>query len=174
MSDLEIQFSEIQQKREKLDRIEDKLNATLVDLSNRSVVPTKTESVRETIIEIVRKSGGRLRRLEIGEAEARPWAIENDSPLNHTIPTYGEESQFTLYSHVVELQADGSLESVRQILGQATSQGWLMATKSLTMTPTALKESPMSLELRLVLFGLGPKEREVEEEFAFIDRPSIR
>ena len=90
------------------------------------------------------------------------------------IPTYGEESQFDLHSHVVELRADGSLESVRQILNEVTGQGWLMTTKYLAMTPTALRESPMSIELRLVLFGLGPKEREIEEEFAFIDRPSIR
>ena len=85
------------------------------------------------------------------------------------MPLYGEESRFVLHTHVVELQADGSLQSVRKILSSITNHGWLMTTKGLTMVPTGVRESPVNLELRLVLYGLGPNESEPEDEFAQIN-----
>jgi hypothetical protein len=166
MSQLETRFAENQQRARQLQRIEDKLTGELETLLARSVDPTKTESVRETLIKIVRQAGGRIRRLEVSEDETRIWAARNDDPRNDTMPLYAEESKFVLHTRLVELQADGSLESVRQILAQVSSQGWLMTTKGITAVPTSVRESPVNLEMRLELYGLSANESETEEEFA--------
>ena len=166
LGELEIKFVETQQREKQMDRIEAKLTGELERLLAHSFDPSKTEAVREALIEIVRQSGGRLRRLEIAEGETRPWKIENDDPRSETTQLDGEESRFVLHTHQVELQVDGSLESVRQILSSVANQGWLMTTKGLTAVPTSVRESPVNLELRFVLYGLGPKEREPEEDFA--------
>ena len=166
LGELEIKLVEAQQREQRMDRIEAKLTSELERLLAHSFDTTKTEVVREALIKIVRQSGGRLRRLEIAKGETRPWNIEDDDPRLETTPFIGEESRFVLHTHEVELQADGSLESVRQILSSVANHGWLMMTKELTATPTSVRESPVNLERRLVLYGLGPQEREPEEDFA--------
>lgn len=166
LGELDDKLVEAQQREKQIDRIEAKLTDELENLLTRSFDPTKTEAVREALIKMVRQSGGRLRRLEIAEGETRPWNIENDDPRSETTQFNREESRFVLHAHQVELQADGSLESVRQILSSVANQGWLMTTKGLTAVPTSVRESPVRLELRFVLYGLGPNEREPEEDFA--------
>ena len=116
LGELEIEFVEAQQREKQMDRLGAKLTGELDRLLAISFDPSKTEEVRETLIEIVRQSGGRLRRLEIAEGETRPWKIENDDPTSEITQLDGEESRFILHTHQVELQADGSLESIRQIL----------------------------------------------------------
>ena len=163
---LESEFVQAQQREKRMDRIEAKLTGELDRLLAHSFDATKTETVREALIEIVRHSGGRLRRLEIAEGETRPWKVENDDPRKQTTQLDGEESRFVLYTQQVELQADGSLESVRQILKNVFDQGWLMTTKGLSVAPTSVRKSPVNLDLHFVLYGLGPNEREPEEDFA--------
>lgn len=170
LGELEIKFAEAEQREMRLSQIETKLTSELGTLLAHSVDPTKTESVREVLIEIVRESGGRLRRLEIAEGETRPWKIKNDDARSDTTHlNIEEESRFVLHAHQVELQADGSLESVRKILSSVANQGWLMTTRNLTAVPTSVRESPVNLELRFVLYGLGLNEREPEEDFAYLN-----
>lgn len=166
LGELEIKLVEAEQREKRMDRIEAKLTGQLARLLAQSFDPTKTEVVREALIKIVRQSGGRLRRLEIAKGDTRPWNIQDDDPRLETTPLIGEESRFILHSHQVELQADGSLESVRHILSSVANHGWFMTTKELTAAPTSVRESPVNLELRFILYGLGIKEREPEEDFA--------
>ena len=166
LAELETRLVVTQQRKRQLDRIEGRLTDELTTMSTRSIDISKRESVRETLIEIVRQSGGRLRRLEISDGETRAWAIENDDPRNDSMPPYGEESRFALHTQLVDLQADGALDSVRQILRSVADQGWLMTTRGLTVAPTSIRESPVNLELHLVLYGLSPNKREPEEDFA--------
>jgi hypothetical protein len=171
LSDLESKYAQVQVQQTMMARVEGKLTSELENLLTRSIEPSNIETVREALVESVRQAGGRLRRLEIAAGETRPWGIENDDPRNGTIPLDGEESKLILHSHVIDLQADGSLETVRQILSGVDNQGWLKITKSLTMAPTGLRESPVSLELRLVVYGLGPKPHEPEADFAIRIEP---
>jgi hypothetical protein len=166
LTELENRSAELRERNEQLDRIDKRLTSSLEELSSRSIDPTKTEHVREEIVEIVRKAGGRIRRLEIPNGERRNWAIDGDQVKNGTMPIYAEESEFDLHTHTVELQVDGSLQSIQTILREITNQGWLMTTKELSMAPTSVRESPLSLELRLVLYGLAPRQQEQYEEFA--------
>lgn len=166
LTELESKFAELRKRNEQLDRIDQKLTNNLQDLNSRSIDSMNVESVREAIVEIVRQAGGRIRRLEIANGERRTWAIDGDMAENGTMPIYGEESNFELHTHTVELQVDGSLESIQTIMRRIFDTGWLMTTKGLTMRPTPIRESPVNLELRLVLYGLTPRTKEEQEEFA--------
>lgn len=167
LTELENRFAELRQRNKQLDLIDSKLTSRLKDLSDRSIDPLKTEHVREAIVEIVRQTAGRVRRLEIPTGESRIWATKDDQIQNSTMPIYGEESDFELHTHTVELQVDGSLQSIQTILRRITDQGWLMTTTELTLAPTLVRESPVTLELQLVLYGLVPHQREQPEEFAY-------
>ena len=57
LGELEIQFVQAQQREKRMDRIEAKLTGELDRLLARSFDPTKTDTVREALIEIVRQSG---------------------------------------------------------------------------------------------------------------------
>ncbi len=164
---LELRFSELSERNAQLDRIESKLTSNLNDLNSRSIDPSKTEMVREAIVEIVRKAGGRIRRLEIPNGERRAWASDGDSVRSSTMPMYAEESSFELHTHSVELQVDGSLKSIQRVLEQVTDQGWLMTTKELTITPTTVIESPVSLDVQLTLYGLVTRQQKQQEDFAY-------
>lgn len=166
LTELENKVAQLQARNEQLDRIDARLTDKLQNLSSRSIDPSKVEAVRETIVEIVRQAGGRIRRLDIPTGERRSWALDGDMVQNGTMPIYGEESNFELHTHTVELQADGSLESIQAILRDVIAQGWLMTTKGLSMTPTSVRESPVNLELQLALYGLTPRKKEEHEEFA--------
>ncbi len=162
-----------------LTRIDSKLGSELESLSHRSTNPTEKNDIRERLVRIVRDAGGRLRRLEIGDVETRPWAIEGDDPRHDTMPFYGEESNFVLHTHTVEMQADGSLETVRQVIAEIEGQGWLMTLSGLTASPTGVVESPVTLEIQLVLYGLGerearPEDEEFEEDFARVGTQTLR
>ncbi len=166
LGDLEVEFTEATYQRAMLDRIEGKLNGELQSLLDRSVEPNTREAVRDRLVEIVRRAGGRIRRLELADSESRPWALEDDDPRHDMMPTYGEESRFILHTHLVELQIDGSLQSVRETLGQIMNQGWLMTTRFLTVVPTESQESPLSLELRLVMYGLVQEDPDAQGDLA--------
>lgn len=167
LSELEGRFTELKVRNAQLDRIESKLTSKLEELKARSIDPPKTEMVRETIVEIVRKAGGRIRRLEISNGERRVWAVEGDNARDTAMPIYAEESSFDIHTHIVELQVDGSLKSIQTILEEVTNQGWLMTTKELNITPKAVLESKVSLELQLVLCGLAPRQQEQKDDFAY-------
>ena len=71
LRELQTEFAAAEQQKVQLSRIEAKLGNELDSLLARSIDPSNTETVRETIIEFVRQSGGRIRRLEIPEGETR-------------------------------------------------------------------------------------------------------
>jgi hypothetical protein len=165
LTELEAQLAENQTYHSNLVRVKSKLNAELDALSARSIDPTRTEQIRESLLQIIRQAGGQPRRIEIDAPSVRPWAVRQDDARRDTPPLYGEESNFVLYKHVVQLQADGSLETVRQIINDVYQQGWLMTTKGLTANPTGVPETPVTLEIQLLLYGLGPNDNASKEEF---------
>ena len=116
-------------------------------------------------------AGARLRNLDVGKSEARVWAIDGDDPKAATMPPYADESDFELVTHTVDLRADGSLESVRKIMRDIISQGWLLTTTGMKIVPTGVRETPISIELRITLYGLRVRpEEELDEDLAYLSR----
>lgn len=161
---LETTLIDTQQRQMSLNKVEKKLASEIDVFVAQSVDDSNIESVREQLIEIVRSSKARLRRLEISPGESRNWASEGDDARNESVPIYGDNSTFILYTHEIELHADGSLDAVRQIIRDVTGHGWLMTTKTLLTAPSGSQASPMILEIRLIVYGLTPSEENPDSE----------
>ncbi len=164
--EMDDQFAQVQQSHRRLDEIESKLNDELKDHLIRSVDPEKAHSIRSTLIELIRDSGGRLRSLELGKGRERPWAIEGDDPRLDSMPLYSEESEYVLFSHEIELRIDGTVETVAEVMRRIASRGWYMTTSSMMLMPTEGNLPLVSAEMRLRVFGLIPKPEDAGEQFA--------
>lgn len=162
INDLEDEIAQVRQRQVALQRIESKLDSELTPFLEHNITADRIESVREALIETVRSSKALLRQLEIVPAEPRVWMAEDDA-RNNTAPLYGLDSRFVLHTHSVELQADGTLDAIKKIIDSIHRQSWLAMTKTLNIVPTTTKATPVTLELRLTVFGLEPA-KEVEAE----------
>lgn len=165
---MQAEFDETKRRRHQLLAIEAKLNRELTSARKRGVGPKDIDSVRETIIKMVRDAGASLRRLEVSEDEMRQWSVDNDNPRADTMPLYSEASPFRLHKHHVEIQANGSFRSVGRILKAVNTSGWLMSTKDMLITPSGSSGSLASIEFNLLLYGLefAPEQSLDDEEFA--------
>ena len=163
---LDNQAEQVDQRDKRLRRIETKIVSNLIDSQQRSITPENAEDVRNQLIAIIRGSGGRLRSLDIDEGRQRPWALENDNPHADSIPRFAEESNYVLHKHEVEMRVDGSVHTLEKVLDGIANQNWFMSTSSLLMNPTDGKSSTITLELRLLVYGLTARPEEPEEEFA--------
>ncbi|QDT07115.1 hypothetical protein K227x_55400 [Rubripirellula lacrimiformis] len=179
---LESKLTSVRQRQDALNKIEQTIASETGQFFNRNVTKEKIESAREQLIEIVRVSKARLRRLEITPSDPRIWASENDDARNDAMPIYGEPSGFVIQSHTIELEADGSLDAIGGIIQSISKQGWLMSTKNVTVGPTNTSASPIKLEMRLVAYGLSvaeeptdaEEERDLEDIAAVSTQNSIR
>ena len=163
MDALQVEFADANQCRTQLRRIETTLSRELAQAQGRSVSPPDINEIREALIAMVREAGTSLRRLEIGDNEARVWAREGDSPRDDSAPIYGASSGFLLDKHIVQLQADGNMASVKKLLKSLTSHRWLMTTKGLQLSPMESKKSSVALDITLILYGLEPAPEESDE-----------
>lgn len=163
---LQVQLSQSQARKNQLDRIESRIAGELEAGSARTTDPRNKQLVRERLIEFVRESGGRVRRLEIEIGQTRPWAASGDDPHSDSLPLGEPESRFLLYTHNLELRAEGTLASVQRILHGIASHGWLMTTESMTVMPSGSPEAPVKLEIQLILYGLEFADRLLDDEFA--------
>ncbi len=168
------ELKQIRDRSERLIQIEENLNEKLNSLNTRSINPETKDLVREQLVEIVRRHGGRLRSLEVHTGIVRPWATSGDNPLADAMPEFGEESEYVLHSHDVELRADGTLGSIEDIIASIAQEGWFASTRSMNVLPTGKPEAPAAIELRLTVFGLTVAPEEPEEEFAAAGQRSRR
>jgi hypothetical protein len=172
---MKAEFEETHRRRQRLLAVEAKLNQALSAARKRGIVPQNMEQVRETLIKIVRDAGASLRRLEVGENEVRMWSMENDDPRNDTMPLYSQASPFRLHKHRVEIQADGTIGSVQEILKAINTCGWSMSTKNMLISPTGSAGSLTSIEFNLILYGLefAPEDSLDDQDFAMRPDPHL-
>lgn len=170
VSDMQDEIERVRQRQVALERIETKLDSELNPFLEHNVTADQVESVREALIETVRSSKALLRQLEIVSAEPRAWMADDDA-RNSSASLYGLDTRFVLHAHSIELQADGSLDAIKKVIEGVQRQRWLLITKSMSIAPTTTKEMPVTMELRLTVFGLEPaKETETDDdEFAIGD-----
>lgn len=164
LGELQVELVNAQQREQQLNELEEKLDRQLVEMLDRGTNEQQSTEVREKLIGIIRAAGARLRNLDVGKTEARVWALEGDDPRSASMPTFADESDFELLTHTVDLRVDSSLESVRKIMGDIINQGWLMTTNSMRVAPTGVRETPISIELRLTLYGLRKRPEEKFDE----------
>lgn len=172
-TELQAELNEVQLRSKRLEVIAENLSNTLEELTDRSVVPETVTLVREDMIEIVRRRGGRLRSLDISNGLVRPWALENDNATEDAMPDFAVESDYDLHQQEVDLQADGTLDSIVGIVRDIVDRGWFVRTRMMQVMPTGKAEAPISIEWRMILYGME-KRPEENDDFASQVTPKDR
>lgn len=165
--ELEKEFQTTQERNQRLQRIEQTLRMQKDELTKQNVTPKEISDVRDSVISMVRRNGGRLRSLEIQDGNKRPWAEEGDQPYNRDMPEFGTESEFELHSHALSLSVVGPLDSVLGIVRSLNGHRWLMSIEAMDLKPHDTDTTDVDLELTMTLFGLEIAPETTEDTFAF-------
>ena len=166
LAQLEEEFRLMETRSSRLAKIEETLKRKKSELMEACITGNRIPDLRDEIIGLVRLSDARLRGLDTHDGQTRPWATDNDDPRSRRLPDFGMESDFELQTHTLNLTADGSLASVKQIIARIEQHHWLMTIDSLEVKPTQANGSTASLDLRLTFYGLDAVPQEVEETVA--------
>lgn len=167
--ELEKEFQTTQQRNQRLQRIEQTLQIQKNNLTQQNVTPKDISRIRDSIISMVRRNGGRLRSLEIQDGNKRSWAEEGDQPHDRDMPEFGNESEFELHSHALSLSIVGPLDSILGIVRSLKNHHWLMSVETMDLKPHDKTTSDVDLELGMTLFGLEMAPEPSEETFALLN-----
>ncbi|TWT93589.1 hypothetical protein [Neorhodopirellula pilleata] len=165
LRELEQEFTDTQQRSERLQRIENALEKQKRELIGQNVTPTKIGSVRDEVIRIVRDHAGSLRSLEIQDGQRRAWAEQDDDPRNRDIYELGAESEFELHSHALTLSVTGKFDNVLSMVESLTDHHWLMSLETMDLKPYGGTGDDVILEVNLTLYGLELAPEPIEETF---------
>lgn len=133
----------------------------LASLEAKAVNTDDTYEFREQLVELAREAGCRLRRLDLGHVERRPWE-KGDDPLE---PVTGEKqdliTQFELTTQPVRLAVAGPMESVADFLNRIQESDKMIHTTTVTMRAAPGSSEDVELEMELLIFNLSKKPQAV-------------
>lgn len=126
----------------------------LASLEAKAVNTEDTYVFREELVELARKAGCRLRRLDLGTEEQRPWQ-KGDDPLAPAVKNSGDgTSQFELRTQSVRLTVAGPMESVADFLNRIQESDKMIHTTTVSLRAAGGGED-VELEMELLLFNLS-------------------
>ncbi len=130
--------------------LEDKVSL----LEGRTVSAESVSQYRTTLLEIIRKAGCQMRRLEVGTPTRRPW-MRNDDPLQSTAALgVTEKTPFQLERRNINLSIDGEMTSIHNLLDQLEKDKTIAYPHRLQLHSTGGRSTSATLELELWLFAL--------------------
>jgi len=93
------------------------LTQEMGEYETRSVSQKSISQYRSRLVELIRDSDCKVRRLEVSAPTARPW-LENDDPLKKTVAKRpaAKKTPFTLLRSRVALTVDGPMENINGFL----------------------------------------------------------
>jgi hypothetical protein len=158
---LAVDLDHARQIAETLDASEEqltKLSAKHATASLRFVDEAGLGEYRTNLVELVRKSGCQLRRVDVGSAASRPWQT-GDDPLVADRNTGNKaknkkKSPFVLQRQSVTLVVDGAMENVAQLLGTLRDDSTLAYPSRFQLKTAGRRGNDVSLELELWVFAL--------------------
>ncbi|MCH8841254.1 MAG: hypothetical protein IH831_11400 [Planctomycetes bacterium] len=123
-------------------------------LEGRTVSAESVSQYRTTLLEIIRKSGCQMRRLEVGTPTRRPW-MRNDDPLQSTAALgVTDKTPFQLERRNINLSIDGDMTSIHNLLDQLEKDKTIAYPHRLQLHSTGGRSTSATLELELWLFAL--------------------
>ncbi len=153
-------LTEAQQQASELSSLKaeaDERNRTLAELESQTVPLSQVHRFRSRLVELTRRSGCRVRKIQLGVPRATVW-YEKDNPRKPPrAAERGPETPFQLQTQPVTLSASGSLNQVKQLLAGLHDTGKMMHTKRFNLRPMGPDRKEIVLELELILFHLQKK-----------------
>ena len=128
----------------------------LASFESRTVSNRNTSDYRSKIVELVRDAGCQVRRFDVGTPVRRSW-MTNDNPLDITIPQgpKNKRTPFALERRNVVLLVDGSMQGLRDLLGQLNKDDALAYLNRLELKSASRGSDQVTMEIELWLFALG-------------------
>ena len=128
----------------------------LATFESRAISSQNTSDYRSKVVELVRDTGCQVRRFDVSTPIRRPW-MKNDNPLEIKAPQGAKHTKtpFALERRNVVLLVDGSMQSLRDFLGQLHKDEALAYLNRLELKSTSRGSDQVTMEVELWLFALG-------------------
>ena len=128
----------------------------LAAFESRAISNQNTSDYRSKVVELVRDAGCQVRRFDVSTPIRRPW-MKNDNPLASTAPQGATHTRtpFALERRNVVLLVDGSMQSLRDLLGQLHKDEALAYLNRLELKSASRGSDQVTMEIELWLFALG-------------------
>ncbi|MCH7750746.1 MAG: hypothetical protein IH898_01120 [Planctomycetes bacterium] len=123
-------------------------------LEGRTVSAESVSQYRTNLLEIIRKAGCQMRRLEVGTPTRRPW-MRDDDPLQSTAALgVTDKTPFQLERRNIKLSINGEMTSIHNLLDQLEKDKTIAYPHRLQLHSTGGRSTSATLELELWLFAL--------------------
>ena len=128
----------------------------LAAIESRAVSKDSVSSYRSKVVDFVRKSGCEVRRFDVATPTRRTWLIKDD-PLETVIAkgAKNKKTPFALERRNVVLLVDGTMETVRELLGQLHKDDSFAHLHRLEIHSATRGSEQVTLQLELWLFALS-------------------
>jgi len=140
------------EKEQQVARIIEKLAV----IESRAISSNSVSHYRSQVVDLIRKAGCQVRRIDVGSATRRPWR-KGDNPLlaKTSQKAKDRKTPFALERRNVVLLVDGSMESVRELLKQLHEEDSLAYLHRLELQAMTRGSEQVTLEIELWLFALS-------------------
>jgi hypothetical protein len=131
------------------------LEADVAQLEARTVSDGEVSRYRTNLLEMVRKAGCQMRRLEVSPSTHRPWLVEDD-PLQLTAPDpTAKKTPFQLERRSLTLSVDGDMTNIHNLLEQLEQDKTIAYPRRVQLHPAGGRGAMATLEVELWLFALS-------------------
>lgn len=131
-----------------------RLEGDVAQLEARTVGDGSVSQFRSDLLELVRKAGCQMRRLEVGDSSHRPWLAEDD-PLQPTAPVpTAQKTPFELERRSLNLSVDGEMTNIHAFLEQLEQEKTIAYPRRVQLRAAGGRGALATLELELWLFAL--------------------
>ena len=137
----------------------DKKAAVLGTLEKRILSTKELEHFREQLVEWVKSSGCKLRRIKLAEPRLRPWYDEDDPFDSRARSDKDKKSPFRLQTQQISVLVTGPLDKVVEFLAQLSEQDSTMHTGNFQLRKSTEDNALVEMDLDLILFDLVQVEK---------------
>jgi len=121
----------------------------------RSVSQKSISQYRSKLVDLIRGSDCKVRRLEVSAPTSRLW-LENDNPLTNPVVKGSavKKTPFTLVRRSVALTVDGTMDNVNSLLEKLHKEKTFAYPRRLDLRSVGHHDGAVAVELELWLFAL--------------------
>ena len=110
---------------------------------------------RNRMVQLVRQSGCKMRRVRLGQPSRRRWRETDDPFIWKSVADAGAETQFDLRTQILSISLTGSVKQINNFLTKVHQLDSFIHTMNLSLQRSREGEESAVLELDLLLLNLS-------------------
>ena len=150
---------ELSQKLKLYEQQLDKKTVSLNVLEKKILSTKELEAFRNQLVDWVKSSGCKLRRIKIADPKIRLWYDEDDPFDSRARSDKEKKSPFRLQQTQLSVLVTGPMEKIVDFLGRVGEQDRTMHTGNFQLRKSTEDVSLVEMDLDLVLYDLLPAEK---------------